>query len=55
MSGIAERLLKLTADKKVSKNKAKVRTKALLSQTGPGGSSSPVGGQACSSDPKETP
>ncbi|MCI59069.1 hypothetical protein A2U01_0080324, partial [Trifolium medium] len=41
--------------KKANKNKAKGRTKALLSQSGPRSSSSPVGGQACSSEPKETP
>ncbi|MCI88623.1 hypothetical protein A2U01_0109910, partial [Trifolium medium] len=31
------------------------RTKTLLSQSGPGNSSSPGGGQTCSSRPKETP
>ncbi|MCI30107.1 hypothetical protein A2U01_0051316, partial [Trifolium medium] len=36
MSGFAERMLKLAADnKKTSKNKAKGRTSALLSQSGP--------------------
>ncbi|MCI33254.1 hypothetical protein A2U01_0054471, partial [Trifolium medium] len=56
MSGFAERMLKLAADnKKTGKKKAKGRTSALLSQSGPGSSSSPVGGQACSSDPNETP
>ncbi|MCI64213.1 hypothetical protein A2U01_0085471, partial [Trifolium medium] len=44
------------ADKnKASKNKAKGRTKALLNQSGPGSSSSPVGGHACSSEQRETP
>ncbi|MCI54634.1 hypothetical protein A2U01_0075884, partial [Trifolium medium] len=47
MAEFAGRMLKLAADKKAQKNKAKGRTKALLSQSGPGGSSSPVGGQAC--------
>ncbi|MCI23207.1 hypothetical protein A2U01_0044385, partial [Trifolium medium] len=41
MSGFAERMLKLAADKKASKNKAKGRTSAILSQSGPGSSSSP--------------
>ncbi|MCI64116.1 hypothetical protein A2U01_0085373, partial [Trifolium medium] len=52
MSGFAERMLKLAADKKASKNKAKGRPTALLRQTGPGSSSSPGGGHACSSEPK---
>ncbi|MCI70642.1 hypothetical protein A2U01_0091905, partial [Trifolium medium] len=55
MAEFAERMLKLAADKKANKNKVKGRTKALLSQFGPGSSSSPGGGQACSSAPKETP
>ncbi|MCI46442.1 hypothetical protein A2U01_0067682, partial [Trifolium medium] len=55
MANFAERMLKLAADKKTSKNKAKGRTKALLCQSGPRSSSSPVGGQACSSEPRETP
>ncbi|MCI81124.1 hypothetical protein A2U01_0102396, partial [Trifolium medium] len=55
MSGFAERMLKLADDKKASKDKAKERTKTLLSQSGPGNSSSPGNGQACSSEPKETP
>ncbi|MCI62487.1 hypothetical protein A2U01_0083744 [Trifolium medium] len=55
MSGFAERILKLAADNKASKKKVKGRTSALLSQSGPGSSSSPRGGQACSSEPKETP
>ncbi|MCI74389.1 hypothetical protein A2U01_0095653, partial [Trifolium medium] len=55
MSGFAERMLKLAADKKTSKNKAKGRTSALLSQSGPGSSSSPGGGHTCSSEPKATP
>ncbi|MCI96991.1 hypothetical protein A2U01_0118291, partial [Trifolium medium] len=55
MAEFAERMLKLVADKKTNKNKAKGRTKALLSQSGPGSSSSPGGGQACSSEPKATP
>ncbi|MCI51041.1 hypothetical protein A2U01_0072285, partial [Trifolium medium] len=55
MADFAERMLKLAADKKANKNKAKGRTKALLSQSGPGSSSSPGGGQAYSSEPKETP
>ncbi|MCI47706.1 hypothetical protein A2U01_0068948, partial [Trifolium medium] len=55
MSGFAERMLKLAADKKTNKNKAKGRTSALHSQSGPGSSSSPRGGHACSSEPKETP
>ncbi|MCI70242.1 hypothetical protein A2U01_0091505, partial [Trifolium medium] len=54
MSGFAERMLKLAADKKASKNKAKGRA-TLLSQSGPGNSSSPGSGQACSSEAKETP
>ncbi|MCI86567.1 hypothetical protein A2U01_0107848, partial [Trifolium medium] len=42
MSGFAKRMLKLAADnKKTIKNKAKGRTSALLSQSGPGSSSSP--------------
>ncbi|MCI66020.1 hypothetical protein A2U01_0087278, partial [Trifolium medium] len=55
MAEFAERMLKLAADKKAQKIKAKGRTKALLSQSGLGGSSSPVIGQVCSSDLKETP
>ncbi|MCI65849.1 hypothetical protein A2U01_0087107, partial [Trifolium medium] len=55
MAEFAERMLKLAADKKASKNKAKGRTKALLSQSSPGNSSSPGGGHACSSEPKGTP
>ncbi|MCI75603.1 hypothetical protein A2U01_0096872, partial [Trifolium medium] len=42
-------------NKKTSKNKAKGRTSALLSQSGPGSCSSPGGGHVCSSEPKETP
>ncbi|MCI71998.1 hypothetical protein A2U01_0093261, partial [Trifolium medium] len=38
MSRFTERMLKLAADKKTSKNKAKGRTKTLLSQSGPGNS-----------------
>ncbi|MCI43761.1 hypothetical protein A2U01_0064999, partial [Trifolium medium] len=41
MSNFAERMLKLAADKKASKNKVKERTTGLLSQSGPGSSSSP--------------
>ncbi|MCI66186.1 hypothetical protein A2U01_0087444, partial [Trifolium medium] len=56
MSKFAERMLKLAADnKKTRKNKAKWRTSALLSQSGPGSSSSLGGGHACSFEPKETP
>ncbi|MCI29536.1 hypothetical protein A2U01_0050745, partial [Trifolium medium] len=54
MYGFAERMLKLAVDKKkAGKNKAKGRTSAILSQSGPGSSSSPGGGHACSSEPKE--
>ncbi|MCI81111.1 hypothetical protein A2U01_0102383, partial [Trifolium medium] len=55
MSNFAERMLKLAADKKTSKNKVKGRTTGLLGQSGPGSSSSPGGGHACSSELKETP
>ncbi|MCI69743.1 hypothetical protein A2U01_0091006, partial [Trifolium medium] len=56
MSGFAERMLKLAADnKKTGKKKVKGRTMVLHSQSGPGSSSSPGGGHACSSEPKETP
>ncbi|MCI80804.1 hypothetical protein A2U01_0102075, partial [Trifolium medium] len=55
MVDFAERILKLAADKKANKIKAKGRTNAFLSQSGPGSSFSPGGGQACSSAPKETP
>ncbi|MCI91594.1 hypothetical protein A2U01_0112888, partial [Trifolium medium] len=48
-------MLKLAADKKMSKNKVKGRTTVLLNQSGPGSSSSPGGGHACSLEPKETP
>ncbi|MCI91261.1 hypothetical protein A2U01_0112555, partial [Trifolium medium] len=41
MSSFAERMLKLAADKKTSKKKVKGRTTVLLSQSGPGSSSSP--------------
>ncbi|MCI92950.1 hypothetical protein A2U01_0114248, partial [Trifolium medium] len=34
MAEFSERMLKLAVDKKASKNKAKGRTKALLSQSG---------------------
>ncbi|MCI59656.1 hypothetical protein A2U01_0080911, partial [Trifolium medium] len=48
-------MLKLAADKKTGKKKVKGGPAAILSRSGPGNSSSPVGGQACSSDPKGTP
>ncbi|MCI61608.1 hypothetical protein A2U01_0082865, partial [Trifolium medium] len=55
MSSFAERMLKLAADKKTSKKKVKGGTMHVLSQSGPGSSSSTGGGNACSSAPKETP
>ncbi|MCI48834.1 hypothetical protein A2U01_0070077, partial [Trifolium medium] len=49
----AERMLKLAADKKTSKKNLKGGTAIVLSQSGPGSSSSPGGGRGCSSEPKE--
>ncbi|MCI05421.1 hypothetical protein A2U01_0026474, partial [Trifolium medium] len=43
MSGFADRVLKLAADKKANKNKEKGRTTVLSQSGGPGSSSSPGG------------
>ncbi|MCI52472.1 hypothetical protein A2U01_0073716, partial [Trifolium medium] len=56
MATFGERMLKLVADnKKTGKKKVKGGTMVSLSQSAPGNSSSPGGGHASSSAPKETP